>query len=488
MSPSVGLGHHLLFGTAGETSIHPAVLAALVAAIILMSVMPRKYAVLPLLLLSLLLPMGQVLMIGTVHLQVFRILVIFGWMRLLWQRYVSEGRAARVRLNSVDKAVIFYAISSVVCYTLLWQRSEAFKGELGTMYNVLGFYFIFRAFIRDQNDVERVIKAMAVIALIIAACMLNEQITGHNLLAALGGVPELASVREGYVRSQGPFRVYLTAGAFGATLLPLFLCLWRSGGSRMLALLGIVGAITITITSRTSTAISACLATVVALGLWPLRDKLHVVRRGLVGTLVTLHLCMKSPVWALIARIDLVGGSTGWHRFKIIDNFVRHFWDWWLLGSNNYWIWEGGDDMWDTANQYVYTGENTGLLSLIFFLTAIVYCFKYVGNARKAAGHDSRRAWFLWLLGVALFSNLVVFLGISYFDQTFIYWYALLAMIVAAASAGTAAVPVIYKSRPRELWRWQAEPEGFGSFLDARPSDQGAGGSYPVEFTSSRSQ
>jgi hypothetical protein len=250
--------------------------------------------------------------------------------------------------------------------------------------------------------------------------------------------------------------VYLTAGAFGATLIPLFLALWHRGGSRLMAVIGVVSAVTIAITSRTSTAISACLATVIGLGMWPFRDKLRQIRWLLVVSLVTLHLAMKAPVWALIARIDLVGGSTGWHRFKIIDNFIHHFWDWWLVGCNNYWAWEGGDDMWDTANQYVATGETTGLIALILFLTTIVYGFKYLGRARKAAGKHPAQAWFLWLLGVALFSNLVAFFGISYFDQTFIYWYALLAIIVAVG--GPTLQPTASKSPSIARWPSELEP------------------------------
>ena len=117
--------------------------------------------------------------------------------------------------------------------------------------------------------------------------------------------------------------------------------------------------------------------------------------------------------------------------------------------------------MWDMANQYVNVGQNTGLLSLIFFLATIVYCFKYLGNARKAVGNDSKQAWFLWLLGVALFSNLVAFFGISYYDQISIYWYALLAMIVAVAAPGRHAhkVPVTAKSPQPELGGWQGQPD-----------------------------
>ena len=74
-----------------------------------------------------------------------------------------------------------------------------------------------------------------------------------------------------------------------------------------------------------------------------------------------------------------------------------------------------------------------GFSRSIFFIAAIVYCFKYLGTARKAAGRDYQQAWFVWLLGAALFSNTIAFMGISYYDQTSIYWYALLAMIVATS-------------------------------------------------------
>jgi hypothetical protein len=462
VGPEVGLGHHVLFGAEGDTSVHPVVLAATIVSIVLIFLLPRRLVVAPLLFLSLMSPLGQRVMVGSFHFQIFRILVIFAWIRLLVQRYGSEGLSSKIKINSVDKAVVYYTIACIICYTLLWQNSAAFFDEVGKAYNALGFYFAFRFFIRDRKDVERAIKALALTAVPIALIMLNEQITGRNILGVFGGVPEYSAIREGYIRSQGPFTVYLTAGAFGATLLPLMLCLWHKRGSRLTATLGLIAALTITITSRTSTAISAALGTVIALAFWPLREKMRWVRRGLVATLVTLHLVMKAPVWALIARIDIVGGSTGWHRFKIVDNLIHHFWEWWLLGSNNYWNWEGGDDMWDAANQYVSTGESTGLLSLILFIAAIVYCFKYLGKARKAAGRSSQQAWFLWLLGAALFSNLIAFMGISYYDQTSIYWYLLLAMIVAATGAGVQARPVTgvsSSSSQPELAEWQLQPE-----------------------------
>jgi hypothetical protein len=430
----------VLFGAAGVTSINPIILGILVLGILLILFLPRKHVIAPLIVLSMLIPLGQVLMLGSFHFQVFRILLFAGWIRLLFQRS-KEGWAAKLKMNAIDMALIGYAVSCVVLYTLLWQQSAAFFNQIGVAYNTLGLYFFFRFFIRDEEDLQRAIKILAVVALVIGALMINEQMTGKNVLAIFGGVPENTQARKGYLRSQGPFQVYLTAGAFGASLLPLFLTMWRKGGRRMLATLGMAAAIAITVTSRTSTASSAAVGAAIGIGMWYFRDYMRLVRWGLVCTLTALHLVMKAPVWALIQRVDLVGGSDGWHRFKIVDNFINHFSDWWLLGARNYMRWEGGDDMWDLANQYVFTGESTGLLSLVFFLAAITYAFKYLGNARKAAGSDTRRAWFLWLLGVTLFANMVAFMGISYFDQTQVYWYLLLAIVVAATVPATERVP-----------------------------------------------
>jgi hypothetical protein len=449
------------FGAGGQTHLDPAILVALILAIILILLLPRKYVLIPLLVLSLPIPSAQLLMIGMFHFQVFRVLVFFVWIRLIWQRYVKEGNASAIHFNAADMCLIGYAVVYVLAFTLLWQEQLAFVDSIGRAYNIIGFYFAFRFFIRDKEDVERLIKVLAIVALFIAVCMANEQMTGRNVLAMFGGVPEHTPLRGDYLRSQGPFSVYLTAGCFGATLIPLFLCLWRKGGSRIFAFMGVIAGLVITFTSHTSTAVSACLAIIIGLAMWPLREKMQWVRRGLVGLIVSLHLVMKAPVWALFARVDFVGGSTGYQRFAIIDQCIRHFWSWWLIGARDYWTWGSEDDMWDQANQYVAIADTSGLLCLIFFLATIVYCFKYLGNARKAEGEDSKQTWFLWLLGVALFSNLVAFLGISYFDQTFITWYALIAMIIAATGAAQKSLAVELERVPGSFPR-KAPELGFG--------------------------
>ncbi len=44
---------------------------------------------------------------------------------------------------------------------------------------------------------------------------------------------------------------------------------------------------------------------------------------------------MKAPVWALIQRITIFGGNSGYHRYELINQAILHFWEWFLVGTKN---------------------------------------------------------------------------------------------------------------------------------------------------------
>jgi hypothetical protein len=146
-----------------------------------------------------------------------------------------------------------------------------------------------------------------------------------------------------------------------------------------------------------------------------------------------------SPVWFLIARIHLIGGSTGWHRANLIDVFFRHFGDWWLLGTDKQATW-GFGNLDDLCEQWIGEGETGGLATLICFILLITQSFRRVGKSRKRISGDRKQEWLLWLIGVALFSHCVGYFGISYFDQTKYSWLALLCIISVATTPRIAVV------------------------------------------------
>jgi hypothetical protein len=285
-----------------------------------------------------------------------------------------------------------------------------------------------------------VAKTFAIIVGMLGLIMLNEKFHHQNLFGYLGSGPIVPQARDGAIRAQGPFAHPILAGSFAATLLPFFLWLWHSKKTRLLAAAGVVGCTAMVISCASSTPLLSYLAVIVGICFWPLRGRMRTVRWVFVILLVACSLAMKAPVWFLIARVNLVAGNSGYHRAELIDTFIRHFSDWWLIGTNKQVTW--GFEMDDTCQQWVAEGGTGGLATLVCFILLITRSFSRIGRARKRLSKDPKQEWLLWLLGVALFSHCVGFFGISYFDQTRFAWYALLAIISVATIPKLSAAKV----------------------------------------------
>jgi hypothetical protein len=221
------------------------------------------------------------------------------------------------------------------------------------------------------------------------------------------------------------------------------------------------------ITSRSSTPVLAYAAAILGFCLWRFRSQMRVFRQGLVFVLVMLHLVMKAPVWALIARIDLTGSSAGDHRYHLVDSTIRHFSDWWLLGNKDYASW--GFGMWDLSDQYVAVALTGGLLTLVIFIWILSRSFSLLGKARKHVAGDQREEWFLWCLGVALFANMVGWFGLACWAQAAVALSALLAMISVATfeamRSGEAKVEILDSSELDSI------PDEVGPFLEIGQND-----------------
>ena len=437
---------HLKFGGGvSQSVVNPLVLVFVLIAGLLICFGPRNKAIVPFLIASFLIPMDQILLIGSLHFPMLRILILFGLIRICWTKVTSGGEIFSGGVNKIDVAVILLSVFTAVNGILLWNASGAVIYQVGVLYTVFGIYFLLRFLVRDEEDVQRVIRTFVYIAAVMAVIMVYEQTTGRNpIYGLLGGarttVYESVLERDGRFRAAGSFSHPILAGTFGAILLPLFFGLWwRDKKRRKTAVLGMIAATVITVASASSTPILAYVAGLAGLCAWPLRKRMRLIRWGIVLALISLHMVMNGPVWNLISRLDVVGGSSGYHRQELVNLFILHFRDWWLLGVKDTSQW--GWDMWDTANQYVSTGENSGLLPFVLFLAVIVYGFKYLGVARRAAQENKKAELFLWSLWAALLANVVAFFGISYWDQTQVAWYALLAIIAAATKVAPATSP-----------------------------------------------
>jgi hypothetical protein len=75
-------------GTSG-TLLHPLVIVAMLLAVILLFVLPRKYVIAPVIFMAFLTPQGQQLYVAGVHLFVLRVVLLLAFVRAL----TSRGKA-----------------------------------------------------------------------------------------------------------------------------------------------------------------------------------------------------------------------------------------------------------------------------------------------------------------------------------------------------------------------------------------------------------
>jgi len=426
-------------GGADQTILHPAVLVLLLLATILFFALPRKYAVAPLIVGIFLVPQGQQFLAGGVHLFVSRLLVLGAFVRAMTSRAPNQKSLYAGGWMTIDTACVSYMVIVAVATVMQFMSAPAIINQVGYLWDCVLGYLTLRMLIRDERDAMLAIKCLAGLTVIFTVTMFIEQSKMMNVFGLLGGVQPVPEVRDGKTRAQGVFQHALTAGAFGATAIPLFLLMWKKRSARWLSVLGMVGGTLMVMATQTSTSLMTEAAAIVAICMWPFRKKMKNVRMGIVGVIIALSLVMKAPVWFLIARIDLTGSSSSYHRAELIDQFVNHFSSWWLMGTTAAASW--GLDMWDAQNMYVSIGEAGGLAALVFYILVISRSFGRVGNARKRA-KTKQQEWMFWLLGCALFAHVVAFFGVNYFDQVRMTWFLLISIICAVT------VPMLER-RPR---------------------------------------
>jgi hypothetical protein len=408
--------------------LNPLVAVWMLVAILLILTLPRAKAIAPFLLACFTIPLTQVILVGPLHFPVLRILIMAGLARTAGQGGPTSKRRFPGGFNGLDKVVVLWTLSSFVVISLQWMDRQAFIKNVGDFLDTLGAYLVVRFLIPDREAVRRTIEVLALICVIQGTCMVSEQFTHRNVFAPLG--TNEPSIRNGHVRSEGVMGT-LFGGTFAGVIIPLFLWLRTEKESKKEATAGLIGATSMVMASHASTALLAYGSGLVGLCFWPLRKRMRLVRYGIVATLVVLHLFMNGPVWSLIEKIDLTGGSSSYHRYMLVDNCIRHFDQWWLLGFQYPGTW--GFDMWDLCNQFVAAALSGGLVGLTLFITIYSRSFAAIGKARKLVNGNRRYEWFLWSLGSTMFANTVASFGINYMLQLQLLFFSVLACISVAS-------------------------------------------------------
>lgn len=435
----------------GQTTVHPVGLLAVVILGLCVLTLPRRWAGIPVFVMACFIPSAQRIVVAGLDFDFLRIMVLFGAIRLLLRREYF-----RFMWQPLDSAILIWTVSSIVFNVLQHGSFAALVNRLGFAFDSIGMYFLFRCLVRSWDDLDAIVWGMLLISIPVATLLVVENRTGRNMFSVFGGVPAITAVREGRLRCQGAFSHPILAGCFWASLMPLLASLWwRSQKDRIWAIVGLATTSIIVICCASSTPVFGVAAALVGGLFFVLRRHMRAIRWTVLLTLIGLHLIMHAPVWHLICRVSAVGGSTGYHRFRLIDQTIKNFQDWGLYGCSgatvaSWGIWKG-----DVTNQYILEGVSGGVVTMMLFCGVIAVAFRGVGRMWRSQTHQPYRLVQAWSLGVSLFAHCTMFIGVSYFGQIIVVWYLLLAAIGSMGQLSSAVFckTQVAGSNQRLVWR-----------------------------------
>jgi hypothetical protein len=406
----------------------PLGLALLSAALLAILIVPRRWAPVPLLIVACYMTLAQGVMLGPFNFFTIRLVILAGLIRIF-----IRGEFRQIPRSPLDRVMVVWSIWALAASVFRSDPGATLTYNGGMVFNSLGVYILLRVFCRSPADVVFLCRVVAWLLVPVALEMVYEKLATRNLFSVFGGVSEVPDVREGRIRAQGPFAHAILAGTVGAVMLPLCSGLWNR--HRGTAILGTLASITMMVASSSSgPKMSAAFATL-GLLLWPMRRYMGALRWTAVVGYLVLMVMMKSPPYYLMSRIDLSGGSTGWHRAHLIHTSILHLGEWWLAGTDYTRHWMPTGVPWspnhtDITNHYLAYGVNGGLPLLLLFVLLIAKGFSLVGRlVRVAEKTQPRDAFFCWALGASLFALAASSLSVAYFDQSFLFLYLTLAAI-----------------------------------------------------------
>jgi len=386
-------------------------------------ILPRRLAALPIILLLCFIPASQRVVLATVDFTFIRLLMMVVWFRIYIRREIRP-----IVWNHLDRAMIAWALISILTGTLLGWTLTIFINRSGTAVDTMMIYFFFRMLIRTHRDLVAMALQFLFCSFIVAVFFIIENRTSRNLFAMFGGVPEFTDVRDGRLRCQGAFAHAILAGCFWACMIPIYTVHAFLHRNWLLTCAGTAAALAIIGMCASSTPVMALGFGGLAASSFFIRGSLRWIRWLIIGWLCVLHfVLMKQPVWHLLARVDVVGGSTGWHRYHLVDKFFTYFPEWWQVGTHGTGHW--GPGLQDVTNQYVAEGVAGGIFRLAAF--ALIILFAFAGVSRSMRLPEAGRAYRMasWALGTALFMHCMNFIAVSYFEQIVVEWNMLLAII-----------------------------------------------------------
>lgn len=444
-----------------DAIVNALAMGMLVTLVLLVLFSPRRWALLAMMAGVLYLPAVAGVAVMGVNFSPMRFLELAGFVRVTMRKEFPPNG-----LNGVDKAFILAYVYTTAVFLLrssLGYGTSSAVSQVGTMDRLGSMvdaglcYLTFRALIGSMEDLMRFLKDFALLLIPFVALLLAERGTGQNPFALVGGVPAFYDLKR--VRCVGSFTHPSLLGTLGASFLPLFIGLALTKKCRTRAFAGIGLCAGVVLFSNSGGPVSFALLTLIAWIMWAARERMRLVRSGIVILLVLLGVFMESPLCYLPGKMSLVFGGDGWHRSRLMEVAFENVSEWWLAGmpldlTRSWFPYLVGGSV-DITNAYLGLGLDAGIVGIVLFVLLLVRAFRMLGCAlavvRLTPGRPTDEEFLLWGLGAMLVGHISNWFAITYFDQTKAVWFMQIAAIASVTATFGKSALVDSSNRFRSL-------------------------------------
>lgn len=388
--------------------------------------LPKRYAFAPIIIATL--NLGNYEIYG--QFTPVRLIVLAGIFRII----VSGNFPIGFRSN-LDKTFVLFAIIALLSAPFHNPPHNPYTERIGLILNAVGVYFYGRGLLVGPEIFKRLAIILCISIVPLAVLTSYELSAGRNhYYPHLGGRGPSAMMRDGDFRARGPFAHPILAGTAGAVAFSFFIPFWNL--YRKLALIGLAACIAVIISSNSSGPMAACLFSIGIVYSWRWRQYVPYAKWAILGSIVFLEIYMFRPFYYIMDSIDFTGGSTGWHRARLIEMAIEHLDEWWLFGTDytRHWMPTGvswSPDHTDLTNYYLHIGVIGGLPLTLCLVAMIWFSLKKLINLSfdLEENRHTHEAFTAWCLIGALIAHASSCISVSYFDQMYALLYMLIGLV-----------------------------------------------------------
>ncbi|MEJ2647394.1 MAG: hypothetical protein P8016_03160 [Sedimentisphaerales bacterium] len=377
--------------------------------------------------------------IGTIDIMIGRVVVAVLFLRCL----CDDRIRSRFKWSRLDKWVTWSIVIYIGITLAVRPTWSIVENRGGFFMDTWLSYMVARFIITDKAKLISIIKCVGIILLPLALLGCIESITGWQPFVPLRrfrpwnpqvGMTTVGS-RWGFTRAVGPFSHPILFGGCFAMFLPLLWYLrYQKKDWKNLAYI-FAGAAVIGALSSMSAG-PWIMTIVIVFSLIMERHKKWVKPAFISFVLlcIVIQLASSTAFYYVFAKYGSRLGGAGMHRAILIDVAIRHFDQWWLVGT------KGRDPGWgpylgmtwtDVTNEYILAGIRYGIAGVIVLCGVLTVAFKQIISSYKKAQKKETRSLY-WALGTILFAIAVVWISVSFFGQLISLFYAMLGIISAS--------------------------------------------------------